>query len=130
MSGKRIDHVGVIVKDLETTIRFYTEVVGLKVKSQLTHTNGVLQLAFLGFSDSDESEIELIQGYKENLPAEGKVHHFAVTVDDIEAEYERIKGLDNVSFIPCFDTITTLPNGHRYFFIYGPENEWIEFFQR
>jgi lactoylglutathione lyase len=130
MSGKRIDHVGVIVKDLETTIRFYTEVVGLKVKSQLTHTNGVLQLAFLGFSDSDESEIELIQGYKENLPAEGKVHHFAVTVDDIEAEYERIKGLDNVSFIPGFDTITTLPNGHRYFFIYGPENEWIEFFQR
>jgi len=118
------------VKDLDTSIRFYTEVVGFTVKSRLTHTNGVLQLAFLGFGGSDETEIELIQGYNDNLPNEGKVHHFAVTVDDIEAEYERIKNLDGVSFVPGFDTITTLPNGHRYFFIYGPENEWIEFFQR
>jgi lactoylglutathione lyase len=129
MPGKRIDHIGVVVKDLDATIRFYTEVVGLTVKSRFTHTNGVLQLAFLGFADSEETEIELIQGYNDNLPNEGKVHHFAVTVDDIEAEYERIKQL-NVPFIPGFDTITTLPNGHRYFFIYGPENEFIEFFQR
>ncbi len=129
MPGKRIDHVGVVVKDLETSIRFYTEVVGFTVKSRFTHTNGVLQLAFLGFGDAEESEIELIQGYNDNLPTEGKVHHFAVTVDDVEAEYERVKRL-NAAFVPGFDTITTLPNGHRYFFIYGPENEWIEFFQR
>ena len=129
MAGHRIDHVGVVVKDLETTIRFYTDIVGFTVKSQFTHTNGVLQLAFLGFGNGDESEIELIQGYNDNLPTEGKVHHFAVTVDDVEAEYERVKRL-NVTFVPGFDTITTLPNGHRYFFIYGPENEWIEFFQR
>jgi len=130
MPGKRIDHVGVVVKDLEATIRFYTEVVGFTVKSRFTHTNGVLQLAFLGFGDAEESEIELIQGYNDNLPTEGKVHHFAVTVDDVEAEYERVKQLNGVTFVPGFDTITTLPNGHRYFFIYGPENEWIEFFQR
>jgi len=129
MPGKRIDHVGVMVKDLDTSIRFYTEVVGFTVKSRLTHTNGVLQLAFLGFTDDDESEIELIQGYNDHLPNEGKVHHVAVTVDDIEAEYERIKQL-SVPFVPGFDTITTLPNGHRYFFIYGPDQEWIEFFQR
>jgi len=129
MASKRVDHVGVVVKDLNTTIRFYTEVVGLKLKSRFTHTNGVLELAFLGFGDSDETEVELIQGYNDNLPNEGKVHHFAVTVDDIEAEYERIKKL-NVPFVPPFDVITTLPNGHRYFFIYGPDNEWIEFFQR
>ncbi|REJ12450.1 MAG: glyoxalase/bleomycin resistance/dioxygenase family protein [Paenibacillaceae bacterium] len=129
MAGKRIDHVGVMVKDLDASIRFYTEVVGLEVKSRFTHTNGVLQLAFLGFGGSDGTEVELIQGYNDSLPTEGKVHHIAFNVDDIEAEYARIKQLD-VSFIPGFDTITTLPNGHRYFFIYGPENEWIEFFQR
>ncbi|MBD5024569.1 VOC family protein, partial [Xanthomonas citri pv. citri] len=26
--------------------------------------------------------------------------------------------------------ITTLPNGYRYFYIEGPDGEWIEFFQR
>jgi len=130
MARKRIDHVGIIVKDLEASIRFYTEVVGLEVKSRFTHPNGVLELAFLGFGGSDETEIELIQGYNDNLPNEGKVHHVAFTVDDIEAEYERIRKLDGVSLVPGFDSITTLPNGHRYFFIYGPENEWIEFFQR
>lgn len=129
MATKRIDHVGVIVKDLDTTIRFYTEIVGLEVKSRFTHTNGVLQLAFLGSAGSEETEIELIQGYNDQLPIEGKVHHFAVTVDDLEAEYERVKGL-NADFVAGFDEITTLPNGHRYFFIHGPEREWIEFFQR
>lgn len=129
MAGKRIDHVGIVVKDLDASIRFYTEVVGLEVKSRFTHTNGVLQLAFLGFGGSGETEVELIQGYNDNLPTEGKVHHVAFTVDDIEAEYERVKRL-GVSFIPGFDTITALPNGHRYFFVYGPENEWVEFFQR
>ncbi|REK64431.1 MULTISPECIES: VOC family protein [Cohnella] len=129
MAKKRIDHVGVIVKDLDTTIRFYTEIVGLQVKARFTHTNGVLQLAFLGFEGSDETEIELIQGYNDQLPAEGKVHHFAVNVPDLEAEYERLKKL-NIPFVEGHDQITTLPNGHKYFFIYGPENEWIEFFQR
>jgi len=112
MAAKRIDHVGVMVKDLDTSIRFYTEIVGLEVKSRFTHTNGVLQLAFLGAAGSDQTEIELIQGYNDQLPAEGKVHHIAFTVDDIEAEHRRIKSL-NVGFVPGFGEIETLPNGHR-----------------
>jgi lactoylglutathione lyase len=71
--------------------------------------------------------LELIQGYNDNLPEEGKVHHFAVTVDNIDDEFERIKGLD-VKLIDA--EITTLPNGYRYFFVHGPEGEWVEFFQR
>ncbi|MET1167719.1 VOC family protein, partial [Bacillus velezensis] len=74
---KRIDHVGIAVRDLETTLRFYTEIVGLELKDRVTHTNGIIQLAFLGFNGSNETEIELIQGYSDKLPAEGTVHHFA-----------------------------------------------------
>ncbi|KAF4324674.1 hypothetical protein G195_001982 [Phytophthora kernoviae 00238/432] len=124
---KRIDHVGIAVRDLETTLRFYTEIVGLELKDRVTHTNGVIQLAFLGFNGSDETEIELIQGYSDKLPSEGTVHHFAIHVDDLESEYNRIKETE-AEFID--GEIITLPNGYRYFFIYGPEKEWIEFFQR
>lgn len=127
MKFKRIDHVGVMVKDMEASIRFYTEVIGFDLKGRLLHTNGVIELAFLGFGGSDETDLELIQGYNDGLPVEGKVHHFAVTVDDVEAEFERLKVL-GVDFVDS--DITTLPNGYRYFFVSGPDGERIELFQR
>ncbi len=128
MAVKKVDHIGVVVKDLEKSIAFYQDVLDLKLKERMTHTNGVIELAFLGYEESDETEIELIQGYSDTLPSEATIHHFAITVDDIEEEYARIKSLDNTELID--EEIVTLPNGYRYFYVYGPEKEWIEFFQR
>ncbi|CAG7621791.1 VOC family protein [Paenibacillus allorhizosphaerae] len=126
MARRKIEHVGIIVKDIDASVRFYEEIVGLKLKGQLDHTNGVIKLAFLGFDQSGETELELIQGYSGTLAQEGKVHHVAFTVDDIEEEWERIRKLD----VRLIDSeITTLPNGSRYFFFYGPDEEWIEFFE-
>ncbi|MGG0288134.1 VOC family protein [Peribacillus butanolivorans] len=128
MAIKRVDHIGVVVRDLEKSIAFYQDVLDLKLKSRVPHTDGVIQLAFLGYNDSNETEIELIQGYSDTLPSEATIHHFAISVDDIEEEYARIQGFENVELID--QEIITLPNGYRYFYIYGPEKEWIEFFQR
>ncbi|OMF37553.1 glyoxalase/bleomycin resistance/dioxygenase family protein [Paenibacillus sp. FSL H8-0548] len=127
MIQKRIDHVGVMVRDIEASIAFYTDILGFELKGRTPHSNGVIELAFLGFGHSDETELELIQGYNDSLPAEGKVHHFAITVSDVQAEFDRLQQLE-VSFID--EAITTLPNGYRYFFISGPEGERIELFQR
>lgn len=123
---RRIDHVGIMVNDMEASIRFYTEVAGLIVKDRNVHANG-LEVAFLGYGAEKETEIELIHGFKDHLPAEGKVHHVALSVSDIEAEWDRVKQLA-VEFID--QEIATMPSGIRYFFIYGPEKEWIEFIQR
>lgn len=128
MAIKRVDHIGVVVRDLEKSITFYQDVLDLKLKSRVPHTDGVIQLAFLGYNDSNETEIELIQGYSDTPPSEATIHHFAISVDDIEEEYARIQGFENVELID--QEIVTLPNGYRYFYIYGPEKEWIEFFQR
>lgn len=127
MTRKKIEHVGIMVSDLKQSIRFYREVVGLVLKDTLLHTNGVIQLAFLGFDQSGETELELIQGYNDKLPQEGKVHHIAFTVEDVEKEFARIKELSYVQLIDS--EIVTLPNGSRYFFFHGPDGEWIEFFQ-
>ncbi|MGN9867044.1 VOC family protein [Bacillus swezeyi] len=123
----RIDHVGLMVKDIEASITFYQDIVGMTLKDKMIHTNGIMKLAFLGFENSEETELELIQGYNDNLPAEGKVHHLAISTDDIDAELTRMKE-NEVKLME--DGITTLPNGYRYFFIFGPEGEAIEFFQR
>lgn len=126
MPARKIEHIGVMAKDLQASIDFYERVVGLEHRYTMTHTGGVIQLAFLSFPGSDETELELISGYDEGLPAEGKVHHVAFTVDDIKAEYKRIQHLG----VPLLDPeITTLPNGARYFFFYGPNGEHLEMFQ-
>lgn len=126
MAVLKMEHVGVMVANLEASIRFYEEVIGLKHKGTLLHTNGVIRLGFLGFEAQNETEVELIEGYNAGLPQEGKVHHLAFTVDDVEAEFRRIKGLE----LEQVDTeITTLPNGSRYFFFNGLDGERIEFFQ-
>ena len=127
MAVKKIDHVGVYVNDLDSSLAFYQEVVGLKVKDQFTIADGSITLAFLRFNGSDETELELVYGGNPNLPAEGRVNHIAFLVDDIEEEFNRLKGL-NVVFLS--DEIVTLPNGYRNFFVQGPDGEKVEFFKR
>lgn len=126
MAVQRLEHVGVMVANLEASIAFYEKVIGLTHKGTLLHTNGVIRLGFMGFGAQGETEVELIEGYNSGLPQEGKVHHLAFTVDDIEAEYARIQGL---SVEQLDEEIVTLPNGSRYFFFNGLDGERIEFFQ-
>ncbi|MEH7374983.1 VOC family protein [Neobacillus drentensis] len=127
MAVKKMDHVGVMVNDLNASLLFYQKVVGMELKDQFTITNGSINLAFLGFNGSDETELELVYGGNPDLPTEGKVNHIAFLVDNIEEEFNRLKGV-NVVFIS--DEIVTLPNGYRNFFVQGPDGEKVEFFQR
>jgi len=127
MAIKKIEHVGLMVKDIETSLAFYTRVLGLKHIRTMPHSNGIIKLAFLAYPDSNETVLELVQGYNDSLPAEGKVHHIAFTVSDIEAEFERLQQMPDVKLQ---DTeLTILPDGSKYFFFYGPDGENLELFQ-
>ncbi|WP_409288497.1 VOC family protein [Peribacillus sp. SCS-37] len=125
---KKVDHIGIMVSDMEKSISFYQDVLGLKLKDRVPHTDGIIELAFLGLGTDSETEVELIKGYNDSLPAEGKVHHFAVSVENISEEYLKMKELGYVEIID--PEIVILPNGYKYFFIKGPDKEWIELFQR
>jgi lactoylglutathione lyase len=125
MAVRKLEHVSVMVKDMARSIEFYRTVLGMELLGTLDHQNGI-KLAFLGFPGAGETLLELVEGYNDSLPAEGKVHHLAFTVDDIDAEIARIAGL-GVTFID--PDITTLPNGAKYRFFYGPDGEWLELFQ-
>ncbi|GED13954.1 VOC family protein [Aneurinibacillus migulanus] len=126
MGVRRIEHVCIMVKNLEKSIQFYQDVVGLDLIKKMGHPNPELKLAFLGFEESQETIMELIEGYNNNLPAEGKVHHICFKVDSLEEEIERLKSLD-ITFLT--EEIETLPDGSRYIFFAGADGEWIEFFE-
>jgi lactoylglutathione lyase len=127
MTINKLEHVGLQVKDIDQTIEFYTRVLDLELIEKQDHVDPSIKLAFLGFKGARESIIELISGYNPNLPTEGKVHHIAFAVENIEAEIRRIKE-HKVTFVD--ETITTLPSGARYIFFYGPDGEWIELYER
>lgn len=119
------EHVGIQVATIEASIKFYQEVVGLTLIDQFLHTDGDKKLAFLGVND--EIIVEFIEGYNPNLPEEGKVHHIAFKVENIENEQKRLEeaGVEWIS-----KDITVLPNGAKYIFFRGPDKEWIEFFEK
>ncbi|MBO8178175.1 MAG: VOC family protein [Bacillus sp. (in: Bacteria)] len=125
MTITSFNHVGIMVSDIQSSKKFYQQVLGLKVMEEFVHTNGELHLAFLG--KDNQTIIELIEGYNPNLPVEGKVHHVAFSVQDIEKEKEHLQSLG----VPLvWDDITTLPNGGKYLFFHGPDGEWIELYEK
>ncbi|MCH5585439.1 VOC family protein [Shimazuella sp. AN120528] len=126
MAIQKLEHVGIMVQDLEQSIAFYRDVIGMEIRGTLVHTDPSITLVFLSFPSSSETEVELIHGYKNDLPKEGVVHHLAFAVDNIEKEIERLKQL-NVPFAD--EEITILPNGAKYIFFYGPDKESLELFE-
>lgn len=125
MAVKKLEHVGVMVSDLEVSIDFYENVLGLDLLDRFA-VNESTGLAFLGERASGQVIVELICGKDNTFPDEGKVHHIAFTVDDIEEEIERLRKL-KVHFTN--EEISTLANGSKYIFFKGPDGETLELFQ-
>ncbi|MGB9740300.1 MAG: methylmalonyl-CoA epimerase [Candidatus Bathyarchaeia archaeon] len=91
-----VDHVGVAVKNLEETIKVYSEILGFKLEGIHVLTERKVKVAFL--SSGDETQIELLEPIGSDSPVakflgnrgEG-IHHIAVKVDDISVTLEKFK---------------------------------------
>ena len=86
-------HTMLRVGNLEESIKFYTEVLGMKLLRQKEYPDGKFTLAFVGYGDmSDTTVLELTYNWgveKYNL---GDAYgHIAIGVDDIYGTCEAIK---------------------------------------
>jgi len=107
---KRIDHIGIAVKSIEETLRFYEEALGLKVTTTEAEPDQRVVVAFL---PAGESEVELVEPIDENGPVarfiqkrgEG-IHHLCFEVTDIEATLARLeeKGVQLIDREPYIGT--------------------------
>jgi methylmalonyl-CoA epimerase len=83
-----IDHVAIVVKDLEATVRLYTETLGFReAYREVVYDQGIEAVGL----EAGASFVELILPLDENSPiaryrggAETKLHHTAYRVADIE----------------------------------------------
>jgi methylmalonyl-CoA epimerase len=90
-----IDHIAIVVKDLEATVRLYTQTLGFKeVFREVVYDQGVETVGL----QAGGSFVELLLPLDENSPiaryrgeAETRLHHTAYRVADIEAKISELR---------------------------------------
>ena len=89
----RILHSMIRVNDLEESIKFYTEVLGMSLIREKEYPEGKFSLAFLGYGkETEETVIELTYNWDKSEYDHGNAFgHIALEVDDIYKACNEIK---------------------------------------
>jgi lactoylglutathione lyase len=88
----RLLHTMLRVGNLQRSIDFYTQLMGMKLLRQTENNEYQYTLAFLGYGDeSDTTVLELTYNWDKNQYSMGEAFgHIAISVDDIYAICESI----------------------------------------
>ena len=118
---KKYLHTRFRVSDMEKSISFYQDILGMEVIEQKTSPRGS-KLVFLKFPGMD-CELELC-----SFPDSGSVHvpedlvHLAFEVDDLEACMDKL----NVAGVPITEGPLESSNGTKFIFTEDPDKYEIE----
>jgi len=90
----RILHSMIRVNNLQESIKFYTQVLGMNLLREKEYPEGKFSLAFLGYGkETEETVIELTYNWDKSEYEHGNAFgHIAIEVDDIYQFCEEIKG--------------------------------------
>ena len=90
----RLLHTMLRVGDLDRSLRFYTEVLGMRLISRREYPSGRFTLAFLGYGQNPEhAELELTHNWDTTSYEVGTGYgHIALGTDDLASDVERIRG--------------------------------------
>jgi len=120
----KAEHIGIMVSDLERSISFYRDILGLKVREIRRRDNG----PDLVFIEVGGVEIELIAGSASPYhKGDGIVNHLAFTVTDLEAALAHLHahGVEVISPKPI-----VLDEHTRVAFFRGPDGEKLELVEK
>lgn len=108
MKTLKVDHIGIAVKNLDESIKFYQDILGLELMGTEVVEEQNVRVAFLPVGDT---EVELLESTSEDGPiakfieknGEG-VQHIAFRVDNIEEaiEYMLSKGMKMIDEKPRY----------------------------
>ena len=90
MSESRFLHTMLRVKDLDKSLRFYTEQLGMKLLRKRDYPTGKFTLAFVGYGDeTDSTVVELTHNWEQAEPYSlgSGFGHLAVSVPDAFASF-------------------------------------------
>ena len=89
----RILHTMIRVGDLQRSLQFYTDVLGMRLLRQNEYPEGRFTLAFVGYAEETESAvIELTWNWDQHRYEQGTgFGHIAIAVDDAYAMCDEIR---------------------------------------
>jgi len=122
---QKVEHVGIQVRDMDRSIKFYTEVLGLTLR-QRVRLNEMLEVAFLPLG---ESEIELVcKAGEYSFAREGIVNHLTFRVDNVAGFLDRLREhkVELIHEQPLFQEKL----GARIAFFRGPDGEKLELLEQ
>jgi len=122
MEAQKVDHIGISVIDLDKSLLFYTEVMGItKDKISVMGRPGVMRIATIKLQ---EGKIELLEFSDRSNPVAASadatrdaIHHIALQVDNIE---EAFKAFQNRGGRLFNERPQQLPGGRKIAFVEIP----------
>jgi len=116
-------HTMVRVSDLDASIKFYRDALGLEVLRSQEYPSGRFTLVFLAAPGDEEAQVPLTYNWDpEELSGARNFGHLAYAVDDVYASCERLQSHGV--------TILRPPRDGRMAFVRSPDNISIELLQR
>jgi len=116
-------HTMVRVTDLDASLRFYCEALGLREISRKEVPQGRFTLVFLAAPGDDDAQVELTHNWDPEAYGGGRnFGHLAYAVDDIYATCQKLqeKGV----------TINRPPRDGKMAFVRSPDNISVELLQK
>jgi len=118
---KGLAHIGIFVKDIDTSIDFYKRLGFTLDKTESIH----IRLAFLS---AGTCLIELVEQKDIGARTAGQVDHFAVEVDNLDAAITRAKE-NGIAIDASTVSFVDILGGVKNVFFEGPDGERLEFFE-
>ena len=116
-------HAMVRVRDLEASLRFYRDALGLVETRCRDYPQGRFTLVYLAAPENPDVEVELTFNYDdEDYGSARNFGHLAFAVDDVYAACERLQALGVV--------INRPPRDGRMAFVRSPDGISIELLQK
>lgn len=119
----KIVHMCIRVKDLEASLAFYQEAMGMSITRRKNFPDEKFDLVYLS-DQAGTFEVELTYNYNQETPYEigNGYSHLAVTVEDLEASRERHEAMGYK-----VTKLMGLPGSPpRYYFVTDPDGYDVE----
>ncbi len=121
----KLTHACILVEELASMVAFYERVLQLKAETAgNTYAEFRTPVATLSLFAASAHE-ELAPGSAE--PAKNRSMELEFLVDDVDAEYERLSGISEMTWVK---PPTTQPWGNRSIYFRDPEGNLLNFYSR
>ncbi len=122
---KGVAHIGLYIKDVERSKKFYTEILGFETICEFVSLEGNK----MAFVKSGNLIIELIQHKEWMDRKDGLFDHIAMEVEDIDQTSQGLKKLGIVFEADVYFDHLVFDKGVKYQAFRGPDGEHLEIYQ-